>query len=79
LHDGHLRIGSLPNEKADRTPRGYVAQHGGKWWLVNTSDTPWDVIDGPRVGRNASVECVTGLTLRIGDELPARVLRIGTL
>lgn len=79
LHDWHLRMGTLPNEKADRTPRGYVAQHEGKWWLVNTSDTPWDVVDGPRIGRNASVECVPGLTLRIGDELPARVLRIGTL
>ncbi len=86
LHDWHLQVGALPNEKADRTPRGYVAQHGGKWWLVNTSETPWHVLQGAgamateqTVGRNASVECVVGLTLRVGDERPARVLRIGTL
>lgn len=77
LHDWHLQPGALPNERADRTPRGYVAQHGGKWWLVNTSDTPWQVIGGPGIGRNASVECVNGLTLRIGDSMPARVLRVG--
>jgi hypothetical protein len=79
LHDWHLRIGCLPDERADRTPRGYVAQHQGKWWLVNTSDTPWFVVDGPAIRRNASVEVVNGLTLRIGEELPARVLRLGTL
>jgi hypothetical protein len=79
LHDWHLLIGSQPNERADRTARGYVAQHGGKWWLVNTSDTPWYVLNGPTVGRNASLELVSGLTIRIGEELPARVLRIDTL
>jgi len=79
LHDWHLRVATLPNEKADRTARGYVAQHGGKWWMVNTSNTPWHVVDGPTIGRNASLELVTGLTIRVGDELPARVLRIGTL
>jgi hypothetical protein len=77
LHDWHLSLGVSPNERADRTPRGYVAQHGGKWWLVNTSDTPWYGADGAATGRNASVECVSGLSLRIGDVLPARVLRLG--
>ncbi len=79
LHDWHVRIGALPDERADRTPRGYVAQHGGKWWLVNTSDAPWQVIDGPQIGRNASVECVSGLTVRMSDALPARVLRLGAV
>lgn len=79
LHDWHLRPGCVPDERADRTPRGYVAQHGGRWWLVNTSDVPWQVVDGASIGRNGSVECVPGLSLRIGDELPARVLRIGTV
>jgi hypothetical protein len=79
LHDWHLHIGVSPDERADRTPRGYVAQHAGKWWLVNTGDVPWFVPDGGRIGRNASIECVSGLTIRIGEELPARVLRLGTL
>lgn len=77
LHDWHLHLGTLPDERADRTPRGYVAQHGGKWWLVNTSDTPWYVEGGAAIGRNASVECVSGLSLRIGDTVPARVLQFG--
>ncbi len=79
LHDWHLRVGLLPNERAVRDARGYVAQHGGKWWLVNTSETTWHVIDGPDIGRNASLECVAGLTVRIGDETPARVLRFDVL
>lgn len=79
LHDWHLQSGCVPDERADRTPRGYVAQHAGKWWLVNTSDVPWHTGDGATIARNASVECVSGLTLRIGNVLPARVLRIGGL
>jgi hypothetical protein len=79
LHDWHLRVGCLPDERADRTPRGYVAQHAGKWWLVNTSDSPWYTTDGSAIRRNTSVEVVSGLSLRIGDELPARVLRLAPL
>jgi len=79
LHDWHLRVGVLPNERAVREARGYVAQHAGKWWLVNTSETAWHVIDGPTIGRNASLECTPGLTVRIGDERPARVLRFDLL
>ena len=79
LHDWHLRVGVLPNERAVREARGYVAQHGGKWWLVNTSQTTWHVIDGPEIGRNASLECVPGLTVRIGNEVPMRVLRFDVL
>jgi hypothetical protein len=79
LHDWHLRSGTLPDERADRTPRGYVAQHAGAWWLVNTSDQPWYASDGRVIGRNASVECAPGLQLRIGDELPARVLTLDQL
>ncbi|HYW32101.1 MAG TPA: lipopolysaccharide kinase InaA family protein [Gemmatimonas sp.] len=93
LHDWHLRSASLPDERADRTPRGYVAQHGGAWLMVNTSETSWHVngalettgngaavSNGERVvGRNQSVELVPGLQVRIGDSVPARVLRIETL
>lgn len=79
LHTWHLHPGVSPNESADRTPQGYIAQHGGKWWLVNTSRTPMRVVDGPLIGHNESVELVSGLTLRGTDETPARVLRIDFL
>ncbi|MES2523316.1 MAG: lipopolysaccharide kinase InaA family protein [Gemmatimonadota bacterium] len=130
LHDWHLQLATLPDERANRTPRGYVAQHGGKWWMVNTSDTSWQVShaqDSARasrspaavgnasvpashgatataengidvevhrdahaqrgaeqrvarlVGRNESVELVPGLLIRVGDAVPARVLRVETL
>jgi hypothetical protein len=79
LHTWHLQPGVSPNESADRTPQGYIAQHGGKWWLVNTSRTPMRVVDGPAVGHNESVELVSGLTLRGSDDTPARVLRIDFL
>lgn len=79
LHDWHLQVGVLPNERADRTARGYVAQHGGKWMLVNTGDVPWYVSDGTVIGRNMSLECVRGLTVRIGDTIPARVWQFDLL
>jgi len=79
LHTWHLRPGVSPNEAADRTPQGYVAQHNGKWWIVNTSHTPLQVIDGPAIGHNESVELVPGLTLRTSDTSPARVLRVDFL
>jgi len=77
LHDWHLGIGTMPDERADRSPRAYVAQHGGKWWLVNSGSVSWTVDDQQRVERNGAVELITERTIRIGDELPARVLRIG--
>jgi hypothetical protein len=79
LHQWHLRSSVSPNEHADRAPQAYIAQHGGKWWLVNLSHTPMHVIDGPRIGHNEQVELVPGLALRAGDDVPARVLRIDFL
>jgi hypothetical protein len=82
LHDWHVQVGALPDERADRTARGYVAQHQGKWWLVNTSEVPWYIVDGDTdvlVGRNASVECIVGRRVRIGNARPARVLRFDAL
>ena len=82
LHDWHLLVGALPDERADRAARGYVAQHQGKWWLVNTSDVPWYILDGDTdvlVGRNAPVECIVGRRVRIGNARPARVLRFDAL
>ncbi len=79
LHDWHMHVGVLPNERADRTARGYVAQHGGKWMLVNTGDVPWYVTNGPTIRRNMSLECVPALTVRIRDTIPARVWQFDLL
>ncbi len=83
LHDWHLRPGIAPNERADRTPRGYVAQHEGRLLLVNTSDTPWLVSHGAAerstVGRNMSVIVSPGVSVRIGEETPARVLQLDAM
>lgn len=83
LHDWHLRPGIAPNERADRTPRGYVAQHEGRLMLVNTSDTPWLVRSGSAepstVGRNMSVVVNPGVSVRIGEETPARVLQLDAM
>jgi len=89
LHDWHLQVGVAPNERADRTPRGYVALQGGQLVLVNTSDVPWLVqqrgsggnsaSDGTAIGHNMAIAATPGLTLRIGTDTPARVLRIDEL
>jgi hypothetical protein len=81
LHDWHLRVGVAPDERADRTPRGYVSQHQGKWWAVNTSSLPWWVTpageaDAVPVGRNGMVELVPGTRIRVGDAFPARLLDV---
>lgn len=83
LHDWHLRPGCAPNERADRTPRGYVAQHQGRLTLVNASDTPWIVRQGSgdaaRVERNGVVIAAPGVSIQIGDDLPARVLQLDAM
>ncbi len=81
LHDWHLRVGVAPDERADRSPRAYVSQHQGKWWLVNTTGAPWQVTapggGSPTVtGRNGMVELVPGTRIRVGDDVPARVLAV---
>ena len=79
LQTWHLHAGISPNEFADRTPQGYVAQHGGKWWLVNTSHAPLRVVDGPMIGHNQSVELVPGLALRGNEDVPGRILQVDFL
>jgi hypothetical protein len=77
LHAWHTHHTVQPDESADRTPRGYCAQHQGAWWLVNVGDEPWtDLGSGRTVGRNESVELVSGRQLRMGDSDGARVLEI---
>ncbi|MCU0648042.1 MAG: hypothetical protein MUF00_08610 [Gemmatimonadaceae bacterium] len=80
LHVWHTRAGIWPDEHASRVPQGYFSQHGGKWWMVNLTDTPMRVIDGPRIERNGSIELVPGLAVRMTDDaLPARVLQFDFL
>lgn len=64
VHQWHLSTDISPNEQADRAPAGYIAQDGGRWWLVNVSHTPWQVVDGARIGHNESVELTAGLVLQ---------------
>jgi hypothetical protein len=77
LHDWHLRPGIAPNERADRTPRGYVAQHEGRLMLVNTSDTPWLASHGAAapttIGRNMSVAAIPGFRCASARRRPPRV------
>jgi hypothetical protein len=64
LHDWHLRQGVTPDEHADRTPRAYVAQHGGRWWLVNVSGAPLRTGDGGTVAHQAALEIAEGVSVR---------------
>jgi hypothetical protein len=77
LHDWHTRPGVIPGEHADRTPRGYFAFHQGRWWLVNLHDAPIEVVAGPAIARNTSVELRAGLELRMPGGEQRRVLRFG--
>jgi hypothetical protein len=45
LHDWHRLAGIAPDEHADRTPRGYFSLHDGRWWLVNLSAEPMEVLE----------------------------------
>ena len=84
LHDWHLGVGVAPDERADRTPRGYVSQHQGKWWMVNTGPVSWRVtVPGGEgtttVGRNGMVELLPGTRIRVGDAATARLLEVRRL
>ena len=74
LHSWHTLVGTSPDEHADRRPLGYFAQDGGKWWLVNLSGIPFEVMPGTVVAHQSSVELRPGLTIRLGDDRRARVL-----
>ncbi|MBU6365060.1 MAG: serine/threonine protein kinase [Gemmatimonadetes bacterium] len=84
LHDWHLRVGVVPDERADRTPRGYVSQHQGRWWVVSTDDQPWQVVrpgggEAAMVRRNGMVEALPGTRITAGESWPARVLQLQRL
>jgi hypothetical protein len=64
LHDWHLRAGVVPDEHADRTPRAYIAQHAGRWWLVNISGAPMHKDDGTTVAHNEALALEEGRVLR---------------
>lgn len=77
LHSWHTHHTVRPDERADRTPRGRVARHGGAWWLVNESDDAWtDLASGAAVPRDAAVELTSGRRLLMGASDGARILEI---
>lgn len=75
LHDWHLRTGVVPDESADRTPRGYIAQHGGQWWLVNLTGDALRTGDGGTVAHQGAIVLEEGTALRAAAS-DARWLRI---
>lgn len=75
LHTWHTHHSTLPDEHADRRPQGYIARHGGAWWLVNTSGSAMQVVGGNAVPHNQAIELRPGLELQAGEDASARVLR----
>ena len=43
----------------------YASFHEGQWWLVNLTDRVWHTADGRGIARNAPVQLVNGLELRV--------------
>lgn len=77
LHAWHTHHTVRPDEHADRTPRGYCAQHQGAYWLVNLTDDAWtDLGANRRIGRNEAVELTSGRRIRMGESDGARILEI---
>jgi hypothetical protein len=64
LHDWHWRTDVVPDESADRTPRGYIAQQGGAWWLVNLTGAPLHTSTGETIAHQAGITLVDGLAVR---------------
>ncbi len=75
LHDWHLRTAVAPDEHADRTPRGYIAQHAGRWWLVNLSGAPLHTDAGASIAHNAALALEEGVAVR-ADAADARWLAV---
>jgi hypothetical protein len=78
LHDWHLRRDVRPDERADRTPRAYVAWHREHWWIVNVGDLHVRTADGMSFGRGDAVALHAGLSLRL-DHPEARWLTVDFL
>jgi hypothetical protein len=86
LHDWHRLAGVAPDENADRTPRGYFSLHDGRWWLVNLSPDPMEVLEPAAADASAAPGALDagdgGAGTRIAQNgavevLPGRRVRLG--
>ena len=69
----HTRARLSPGESADRTRQGYFSLHQGRWYLVNESDRPMQVVHGRQISKGQSVEITKGLQLRAALEPNSRL------
>ncbi|MES3035973.1 MAG: lipopolysaccharide kinase InaA family protein [Gemmatimonadota bacterium] len=65
LHQWHFDADVRPREEVSREALAYASFHEGQWWLVNLTDRAWHVGDGRCIARNAPVQLVDGLELRV--------------
>ena len=69
----HTRAKRSPGENADRTRQGYFTFYQGRWYLMNESDSPMQVIKGPKLTKGQHVEITKGLQVRASPEPNGRL------
>ena len=65
LHQWHFDADVRPREAVSREALAYASFHDGQWWLVNLTGRAWHTGDGRCIARNAPVQLVDGLELRV--------------
>lgn len=67
LFEWHTTTGKFPGPTSDRTPKGYLAQRGGKWYLKNQCDEAMIVDSDRRIPKGNSEELKNGQKIRLGS------------
>lgn len=70
----HTIAKNMPGENADRTRQGYFSFFQGRWWLVNESGAPMQVVQGRTVPHGEALEITGGLQLRVSMQPNGRLL-----
>jgi hypothetical protein len=73
IFDWHLFWDVMPNERSDRTRRGYFSNDRGRWFLVNETAQDMKIINGTAVRSGQAAELKTGTQLRFSLQSNGRL------
>lgn len=79
LFKWHTTDHCSPDEYCDRTPEGYFVYHDNRWWLVNQSQSTWQIVHGNKIQNGQSVEVIQNLKLLVGPQPGGRLFLFGMM
>lgn len=76
LYRWHVFDNHFPGEGADRTPLGYFAKQGDRWWLVNQSQESLFPFEDPPVAPGQGLELKDGQLIQLSRSPHGRVAQV---